>query len=69
MTAETFTARVRPASGFSTERKKGGSALVSGASFAAVTNVREALAVCSTAWKTEHTVGPNRIGKATSVLN
>ena len=69
MTATTSTAVVRPASTFSTERKKGGSALVSGASFAAVTDVRGALAICSTAWKTEHVVGPNRIGKATSVLN
>ena len=70
MTAEVFTAVVRPATGWSSERKKGGSAAVDGAAdFAAVTDVRGALAVCSAAWKAEHVVAANRIGKATSVLN
>jgi hypothetical protein len=70
MTAQVFTAVVRPATGWSPERKKGGSAAVDGATaFAAVTDVRGALAVCSEAWKAEHVVGPNRIGKATSVLS
>ena len=70
MTAEVFTAVVRPATGWSSERKKGGSAAVDGAAdFAAVTDVRGALAVCSAAWKAEHVVGPNRIGKASSVLS
>ena len=69
MTAQVFTATVRPATGWSPERKKGGSAAVVGADFSACTTVNQALAVCSTAWKTEHVVGPNRIGKATSVLN
>ena len=70
MTAEVFTAVVRPATGWSSERKKGGSAAVDGdADFAGVTDVRGALAVCSAAWKAEHVVGPNRIGKASSVLN
>ena len=69
MTAQVFTAVVRPATGWSSERKKGGSAAVAGADFAAVTDVRGALAVCSAAWKAEHVVAANRIGKATSVLN
>ena len=69
MTAQVFTAVVRPATGWSPERKKGGSAAVAGADFSAVTDVNGALAVCSAAWKAEHVVGPNRIGKATSVLN
>ena len=69
MTAEVFTAVVRPATGWSSERKKGGSAAVTSADFAAVTDVRGALAVCSEAWKAEHVVAANRIGKATSVLN
>ena len=69
MTAQVFTAVVRPATGWSTERKKGGSAAVAGAAFSSVTDVRGALAICSTAKKAEHVVGPNRIGKATSVLN
>ena len=69
MTAEVFTATVRPATGWSTERKKGGSAAVDGdADFAGVTDVRGALAVCSEAWKAEHVVTNNSIGKATSVL-
>lgn len=69
MTAEVFTATVRPATGWSTERKKGGSAAVDGtADFASVTDVNGALAVCSEAWKAEHVVAPNRIGKATSQL-
>ena len=69
MTAEVFTTVVRPATGWSTEKKKGGSAAVNGADFSAATTVNEALDICSTAWKDEHVVGPNRIGKATSVLN
>lgn len=68
MTAEVFTAVVRPASGFSTARKSGGSAAALGANFSAVTTVRGALDVCSDAWKTEHVVGPNKMGKASSVL-
>ena len=69
MTAQVFTATVRPASGWSLDRKSGGSAAVVGADFSACTTVNEALAVCATAWKTEHTVDDNQIGKATSVLN
>jgi hypothetical protein len=68
MTAEVFTAVVRPASGFSTARKSGGSAAATGADFSAVTTVRGALELCSDAWKAEHVVAPNRIGKAASVL-
>ena len=69
MTAQVFTASVRPATGWSTERKKGGSAAVTASDFAGVTDVKGALAVCSEAWKAEHVVAANRIGKASSVLN
>jgi hypothetical protein len=70
MTATTHSIVQRKASVWSSERKKGGSAPVDGTTaFAAVTDVRGALDVCSAAWKAEHVVGPNRIGKATSVLN
>ena len=68
MTAEVFTAVVRPASGFSTARKSGGSAAATGADFAAVASVNDALELCSDAWKAEHVVGPNKMGKASSVL-
>ena len=69
MTAEVFSIDQRKATNWSTEKKKGGSAAVTAADFAGVTTVNDALDVCSDAWKTEHTVAPNRIGKATSVLN
>jgi len=68
MTAETFNIVRRPATGWSTEKKKGGSAAVAAADFAAVTDVNGALDVCSAAWKAEHVVTANSIGKATSEL-
>ena len=73
MTATTSTIVQRPATGWSPERKKGGSAPVDGsaagdAAFEAVTDVRGALAVCSAAWKAEHVVTSNSIGKASSTL-
>lgn len=55
---------------FSTERKKGGAAPVAGATaFAAVTDVRGALAVCSAAVKADRVVTSNSIGRASSVLS
>ena len=69
MTAEIFTATKRPASGWSTEKKKGGTAALTSGDFTGVTDVSGALDVCSKAWKDEHIVAPNRIGKASSVLN
>ncbi len=69
MAAEIYTATVRPATVWSTSKRKGGSAAVDGTDFAAATTVNEALDICSAAWKAEHVVAPNQIGKATSVLN
>ena len=58
----------RKATVWSRDRKNGGSAAVAGATaFAAVTDVNGALDVCSTAWKTEHTVSATSIGKASHV--
>ena len=68
MTASTSNIVQRPATVWSTEKKKGGSAAVTGAAFASATDVNGVLDLCSAAWKAEHVVGPNRIGKATSVL-
>ena len=68
MTATTHDIVKRPATVWSTEKKKGGSAAVAGADFASVTDVNGALDVCSAAWKTEHVVAEGRIGKATSTL-
>ena len=68
MSATTTDIVQRPASGWSTEKKKGGSAAVAGADFSAVTTVNGALDICSTAWKTEHEVTSTSIGKASSVL-
>ena len=67
MSATTSSIVQRPSTVWSPERKKGGSAAVAGADFAAVTDVRGALQVCSTAWKAEHVVAEGRIGKARSV--
>lgn len=68
MTATTTDIVKRPATVWSTEKKKGGSAAVTGASFSAVTDVNGALDLCSAAWKAEHVVAEGQIGKATSVL-
>ena len=71
MSATTHDTVVKSASTFTTERKKGGAVAVDGsaagdAAFEAVTNVREALQVCSDAVKAERVVTANSIGKATS---
>ena len=60
---------VKGASSYTTERKKGGSAPVNGATaFAAVTDVRGALQVCSEAVKADRAVTSSSIGRASSVL-
>ena len=75
MTAETFTAVVRPASTFSTERKKGGAYTLTTAAVTALaavdetTTVREVLAILSEVTHASHAVSANSIGKASSVLN
>ena len=75
MTAETFTAVVRPASTFSTERKKGGSykltasAVTALAALTTSSTVSDALAILSEVTKDQHEVAPNQIGYATSTLN
>ena len=75
MTAEVFTATVRPATTFSTERKKGGAYVLTAAAVTALsavttaTTVSDVLAVLSTVTKDSHVVGANSIGKATSVDN
>ena len=75
MTAETFTAVVRPASTFSTERKKGGSYVLTSAAVTALaavttsTTVSEVLAILSEVTHASHAVGSDSIGKATSVLS
>ena len=75
MTAETFTAVVRPASTFSTERKKGGSYTLTAAAVTALaavdstTTVREVLAILSEVTHASHVVAPGQIGKASSVLS
>lgn len=67
MTATTHNIVQRKATNWSRDRKNGGSAAVTAADFAAVTDVNGALDVCSAAWKAEHVVTANSIGKATSV--
>ena len=75
MTAETFTAVVRPASTFSTERKKGGSYVLTSTAVTALaavttsTTVSEVLAILSEVTHASHEVAPNQIGKASSVLS
>ena len=68
MSATTTNIVQRPATGWSTEKKKGGSAAVTGTAFAAATTVNDALDLCSAAWKAEHVVTSTSIGKASSVL-
>ena len=75
MTAQVFTATVRPASTFSTERKKGGSYVLTATAVTALgavttaSTVSDVLAILSTVTKDSHAVTANSIGKATSVLN
>ena len=73
MTAETFTAVVRPPSTFSTERKKGGSYPLTAAAVTALgavttaSTVNDVLAILSQVTHDQHEVAPNQIGFATSV--
>ena len=75
MTAETFSAVVRPASTFSTERKKGASYKLTSAAVTALaavdetTTVREVLAILSEVTHASHAVDSDSIGKASSVLS
>ena len=75
MTAETFSAVVRPATTFSTERKKGASYKLTAAAVTALsavdtdTTVRDVLAILSEVTHASHAVGSDSIGKATSVLS
>ena len=75
MTATTSTAVVRPATTFSSERKKGGSYTLTTAAVSALaavdetTTVREVLAILSEVTHASHAVGSASIGKASSVLS
>ena len=75
MTATTSTAVVRPATTFSTERKKGGAYVLTSAAVTALTavttatTVREVLAILSEVTHASHAVATNQIGKASSVLS
>lgn len=70
MTAEVFTAVVRPATTFSTERKKGGAYTLTADAVAALaavttaTTVSDVLAVLSTVTKDAHAVSATSFGKA-----
>lgn len=74
MTAETFSAVVRPASTFSTEKKKGGSyaltadAVTALGALTTASTVNDVLDILSTVTKDSHEVAPGQIGYATSVL-
>ena len=73
MTAETFTAVVRPATTFSTEKKKGGTYSLTAAAVTALTavttasTVADVLDILSTVTKDSHVVDTDSIGYATSV--
>ena len=75
MTAETFSAVVRPASTFGLERKKGASYKLTTEAVTALqgvgtaTTVREVLAILSEVTHASHVVAPGQIGKASSVLS
>jgi hypothetical protein len=68
MTATTSDIVKRPATNWSPQKRWGGSAAVTGADFAGATDVNGVLDLCSAAWKAEHVVASDQIGKATSVL-
>ena len=68
MTATTSDIVQRPATNWSPQKRWGGSAAVTGADFAAATDVNGVLDLCSAAWKAEHVVTSSSTGKATSVL-
>jgi len=73
MTAETFTAVVRPASTFSLDKKNRGNAPIGStgatalAALTATSTVAEALDILSTATKADYVVDANQMGNATSV--
>jgi len=73
MTAETFSAVVRPATTFSTEKKKGGSYSLTTAAVTALTavttatTVADVLDILSTVTHDSHVVAANTTGYATSV--
>ena len=75
MTAEVFTAVVRPASTFSLEKKNRGNAPIGSAGVTALgaltasSTVADVLAILSTATKTDYVVAANQMGNATSTLN
>ena len=75
MSAEVFNAVVRPASVFSTEKKKGGSAKLTSAAVSALgavttaTTVSEVLDILSEVVEADRVVAPGRIGRASSVDN
>ena len=75
MSAETFTAVVRPASGFSTEKKKGGAdsldatAVTALGSLTTANDASDVLDILSANQKRAHVVADGQIGKATSTLN
>ena len=74
MTAETFSAVVRHASTFSTEKKKGGSyaltadAVTALGALTTASSVSDVLDILSTVTKDSHVVDAGQIGYATSVL-
>ena len=75
MTAETFTAVVRPASTFSLEKKNRGSAPLGSAgvtalgTLTAASTVADVLDVLSTVTKSDYVVDANQMGRATSKEN
>ena len=75
MTAETFTAVVRPASTFSLEKKNRGSAPIGSdgvtalAALTSASTVADVLDVLSTVTKDDYVVAANQMGRATSVEN
>ena len=75
MTAETFSASVRPASTFAPQKHLGGSYKLTSAAVTALgavttsSTVEDVLQVLSTVTAAQHEVGSNSIGFATSVQN
>ena len=74
MSAETYTAVVRPSTVWSTEKKKGGNyaltddAVTALAAVTTATTINEVLDVISTVVRDSHVVDANQIGGATSTL-
>ena len=75
MTAETFSAVVRPASGFSTEKKNRGADALDATALAALAalttgaTAADVLDLLSANQKRAHVVAAGQIGKASSVLS